>query len=88
MIRSIRSIKMLEGVRNSEGMSIAKLADYLTRVSMLVRDAPQISEIDLNPVKREGDHLSVVDCRIIIENKLKEQGDTHHKNILWKGDIL
>ena len=68
MIRSIRSIKMLEGVRNQKGMSIAKLADYLTRVSMLVRDAPQISEIDLNPVKGEGDHLSVVDCRIIIEN--------------------
>ena len=68
LIRSIRSIKMLEGVRNQKGMSIAKLADYLTRVSMLVHDAPQISEIDLNPVKGEGEHLSVVDCRIILEN--------------------
>jgi hypothetical protein len=49
-------------------MSIAKLADYLTRVSMLVHEFPQISEIDLNPVKGEGEGLSVVDCRIIIEN--------------------
>jgi acyl-CoA synthetase (NDP forming) len=68
LIRSIRSFKMLEGVRNQKGMSIAKLADYLTRVSMLVHEFPQISEIDLNPVKGEGEGLSVVDCRIIIEN--------------------
>jgi len=68
LIRSIRSIKMLEGVRNQKGMSIAKLADYLTRVSMLVHDFPQISEIDLNPVKGEGENLSIVDCRVIIEN--------------------
>jgi acyl-CoA synthetase (NDP forming) len=66
LIRSIRSIKMLEGVRNQKGMSIAKLADYLTRVSMLVHDFSQISEIDLNPVKGEGENLSIVDCRVII----------------------
>jgi acetyltransferase len=68
LIRSIRSIKMLEGVRNQKGMSIAKLADYVTRVSMLVHDFPHISEIDLNPVKGEGEGLRVVDCRIILEN--------------------
>ena len=68
LIRSIRSIKMLEGVRNQKGMSIAKLADYLTRISMLVHDFPQISEIDLNPVKGEGEDLSIVDCRMILEH--------------------
>lgn len=66
MSASIRSIKMLEGVRNQKGMSIAKLADCLTRISMLVRDFPQISEIDLNPVKGEGEDLRIVDCRVII----------------------
>ena len=66
IIRSIRAVKMLEGVRGQKGMSITRLADQLTRISMLVRDFPQISEIDLNPVKGEGEDLSVVDCRIII----------------------
>lgn len=66
IIRSIRSIKMLEGVRGQKGMSIPRLADYLTRISMLVRDFPQISEIDLNPIKGEDENLGVVDCRIII----------------------
>jgi acetyltransferase len=66
IIRSIRAVKMLEGVRGQKGMSIGLLADQLTRISMLVRDFPQISEIDLNPVKGEDDNLCVVDCRIII----------------------
>lgn len=66
IIRSIRSIKMLEGVRGQKGMSIPKLAEYLTRISMLVSDFPQISEIDLNPVKGEEENLCVVDCRIIV----------------------
>jgi acetyltransferase len=66
LIRSVRSIRMLEGVRNQKGMSIATLADYLTRIGLLVRDFPQISEIDLNPVKGEEGDLRVVDCRILI----------------------
>ena len=66
MIRGIRSIKMLEGVRNQKGMDVVTLADQLARISRLVSDFPQISEIDLNPVKGEGKRLLVVDCRIII----------------------
>jgi acetyltransferase len=66
LIRKIRSIKMLEGVRGQKGMNIPLLADYLTRIGQLVTDFPQISEIDLNPVKGEEEKLCVVDCRIII----------------------
>lgn len=47
-------------------MSIGKLAEYLTKISRLVCDFPQISEIDLNPVKGEEEDLRIVDCRIII----------------------
>jgi len=66
IIRSVRSIKMLEGARGQKGMSIPKLADYLTRISMLVLDFSQISEMDLNPIKGEEDNLCVVDFRLII----------------------
>jgi acetyltransferase len=66
LVRSIRSIKLLEGARGQKGMSIPVLADYVTRLGQLVCDFPQISEVDFNPVKGEGDGLFVVDCRIII----------------------
>jgi acetyltransferase len=68
----MRSIKMVEGVRNQKGMSIAKLADYLTRMSLLVRDLPQISEIDLNPGNGEEEDLRIADGRIIIERKFMD----------------
>jgi acetyltransferase len=66
LIRRIRSVKVLEGVRGQKGMSIPLLADYLTRLGRLVCDFPQISEVDFNPVKGEGENLFVVDCRIIV----------------------
>lgn len=66
IVRRIRSIKLLEGSRGQKGMSIPVLADYLTRLGMLVCDFPQISEVDFNPVKGEDENLFVVDCRIII----------------------
>jgi acetyltransferase len=66
IVRRIRSIKLLEGTRGQKGMSIPVLADYLTRLGMLVCDFPQISEVDFNPVKGEDENLFVVDCRIII----------------------
>jgi len=66
LVRSIRSVKMLEGARGQKGMSIPVLADFLTRLGQLVTDFPQISEVDFNPVKGEEANLFVVDCRIII----------------------
>ena len=66
LVRSIRSVKMLEGARGQKGMSIPVLADFVTRLGQLVCDFPQISEVDFNPVKGEEANLFVVDCRIII----------------------
>ncbi len=66
MIRGIRSYKILEGVRGEPGMDIEVLADYIVRLSLLVRDFPEIEEVDLNPVKGEGKDLYVVDARILL----------------------
>jgi len=66
LIRRIRAVKLLEGVRGQKGMSIPLLADYLIRLSRLVCDFPQISEVDFNPVKGQAEGLFVVDCRIIV----------------------
>jgi acyl-CoA synthetase (NDP forming) len=65
MIQGIRSFPILEGVRGETGMSLDILADYLVRLSLLVNDFPEIREIDLNPVKGEGEELYVVDARLL-----------------------
>lgn len=70
LIRRIRSIKVLEGARGQKGMSLSLLADYLTRLGRLVGDFPQLSEVDFNPVKGEGENLYVVDCRMIIQRSM------------------
>ena len=68
MIDRIRSRPLLDGVRGAPGMDIEILVDFLVRLGHLVTDFPEISEIDLNPVKGSGDHLYVVDSRIIMAN--------------------
>ncbi len=68
LINGIRGRALLDGVRGAVGMDTAVLADFLVRLGRLVADFPEISEIDLNPVKGFGDHLLAVDARIIVEN--------------------
>ena len=66
MIRSIRAYRILEGVRGQKGVSIDVVSVNLARLSRLVSDFPAIREIDINPLKGTGDHLYVVDARIIL----------------------
>jgi acyl-CoA synthetase (NDP forming) len=68
MIRSIRSYKILEGVRGQKGVSINVLAMNLARLALLVFDFPAIREMDINPLKGTGDELYVVDARIIMND--------------------
>ena len=65
MIRKIKTLPILKGIRGQRGVSLGILADYLARLSLLVNNFPQIEEIDLNPVKGYGTDLYVVDSRII-----------------------
>ncbi|MCX7696702.1 MAG: acetate--CoA ligase family protein [Bacteroidales bacterium] len=64
MIQSIRSNKMLDGVRGFQPINKAKLAEILVRLSWLVKLFPQIKELDLNPIIADGDQIYVVDARI------------------------
>ena len=66
MIRGIRSYALLNGVRGEPGMDTDVLSAYIQCLSRLVIDFPQITEIDLNPVKGVGNTLYAVDARIIV----------------------
>lgn len=67
MIRSLKSYKIIEGTRGSEGVDEKKFADILVRLSALLQAAPEITELDLNPLLGSSKQLVAVDARINIE---------------------
>jgi acetyltransferase len=58
--------KILDGVRGQKGINIENYAEIITRVSALVMAAPEIIEMDLNPLLGSGDKIITVDARINI----------------------
>jgi acetyltransferase len=68
MIKDIRSIKLLEGVRGERPSDLDAIADCLLRLSQLVTSHPQIKELDLNPVivYPRGEGAMVADARVIL----------------------
>lgn len=67
MIRGLRSYKMLEGTRGQEGVNITMFAEAIRRVSALCDAAPEIFEMDLNPLLGNSREVVAVDARIRIE---------------------
>ncbi|HSU15877.1 acetate--CoA ligase alpha subunit [Longimicrobium sp.] len=49
MVRSIRGVKLLQGVRGEPASDLAAVEEVIARVSQLVGDHPQIREMDVNP---------------------------------------
>ncbi len=71
MIREIRSIKLLEGVRGEPPSDLSAVAECLMRLSQFVVDHPSISELDINPllVYPRGEGTMVADARIILSEQ-------------------
>lgn len=66
MIRSLRSYKLLEGMRGQKGVDLPKYAEILVRLSTVLRYCTEIREVDLNPLIATEKGLYVVDSRIRI----------------------
>jgi len=70
MISEIKTYKILTGVRGEESVDIEAIVDSLLRLSKLVTDFPQISELDINPLsvmpKSKGGAVAL-DARIALE---------------------
>ncbi|HSA34814.1 MAG TPA: acetate--CoA ligase family protein, partial [bacterium] len=66
MIRSLKGYKILKGARGQQAVSEEKLAEVVVRLSALVAAAPEIFEMDLNPLLGKGDQVVAVDARIRI----------------------
>jgi len=67
MLDSIQAAEMLKGVRGGDPVNRDALADMIVRVSQLVADYPEISELDLNPVFATKDGAIAADVRIVVD---------------------
>src|SRR5689334_997711 len=67
MLDGIQAHEMLKGVRGSQAVSRDALAGLIVRVSELVSDFPEISEMDLNPVFATAEGAIAADVRIVVD---------------------
>jgi len=67
MIKTLKSYKIIQGVRNQKGINEQLFAEIITKISNLVTIAPEISELDLNPLLGNSEEIIAVDARVRIE---------------------
>jgi acetyltransferase len=64
MIRNLKSYKIIKGVRGQKGVNEELFAEVILRLSALLKAAPEIIELDFNPLLGKEDSVVVVDARI------------------------
>lgn len=66
MINSIKTKKLLEGVRGEKPSDLKKLSELIQKLSALVTDFKEIKELDMNPVlvMEQGKGCKILDIRI------------------------
>ena len=67
MIRGLKSYKIIKGIRGQKGVNEDLFADVMLRLSALVNTAPEIVELDFNPLLGKEDSVIVVDARISLQ---------------------
>jgi acetate---CoA ligase (ADP-forming) len=70
MIRGLKSYKIIQGVRGQEGINEDLFADVLVKLSALLAAAPEIMEMDLNPLLGSAQRVVAVDARISISHTI------------------
>jgi acetyltransferase len=66
LLRSLRGSVVLDGLRGQPAVDLGAVAGVIVRVGRLLADAPEILELDLNPVLASGRGCVAVDWRIRI----------------------
>jgi acyl-CoA synthetase (NDP forming) len=67
MINSLKSRPLFEGVRGLEPIDKQKFAQIISNLSSLLSAAPEIVEMDINPLLAQGSQITAVDARIKIQ---------------------
>ena len=67
MLDGIAAAEILRGVRGAKAVDRAALAGMIEKVSTLIADFPEISEMDLNPVFATDRGATAADVRIVLD---------------------
>ena len=67
MIQGLKSYPMIQGTRGKEGVDEDLFAEMIWRLSALLEVAPEIVEMDLNPLLGTPEQVVAVDARIRIQ---------------------
>jgi len=69
MVAGVRGTAILKGVRGEAPADLTALYEVLERVSQLVVEVPELSELDLNPmiVRPAGQGVVAVDARVVLD---------------------
>ena len=67
MIHSLKSYDIIKGTRGKPGINESSFVEIICRLSALIEAAPEIIEMDLNPLMGTKDSIVVVDTRIKVE---------------------
>src|SRR5918912_89765 len=67
MLDGIQAAEILKGVRGADPVNRDALASLIQKVSELVNDFPEISEMDLNPIFATKDGAVAADVRIVVD---------------------
>jgi len=66
MVHQIRAFKVLDGFRGSPPSDIPAIVDTLLRLSAMVYNHPEISELDVNPLIVHAKGCAVADSRVML----------------------
>jgi acetyltransferase len=66
MITETKAYTLLQGFRGEEPGDIEGTVDTICRIAALVRDFPEISELDVNPLFVYNDSVVALDCKITL----------------------
>jgi acetyltransferase len=67
MVRSLKSYKIIKGIRGSGGVNEEAFIKVITSLSELLTVAPEIAEMDINPLLGTAEKIVAVDARVRIE---------------------
>jgi len=73
MIRRLKSYKIIQGIRGQKGIDEYKFAEIMLKLSALLKVAPEIEELDFNPLLGKEDSIIVVDARIRVQKGVNRE---------------
>lgn len=81
MIRRLRAYKVIQGIRGREGVNEPLFSEIIQRISALVTVAPEIVEMDINPLMGTPEGITAVDTRIRIKKSSIDSKPARHDEI-------